>query len=248
MRVEGARLLAIALSTLGHGALLGWLGAGGGEAIVPPQPIAVALVVEAPAAAPAAAPIAQPDPPAETRGPPPVEPVPPAEAAPQLPKAEAAPAATPAPAPLTKPAAPAIALAPRTADAVTDIAPAAGSGASEAPARDPAPAAASPSGAAVAALTPREAAPLAGAGNAPPVYPLAARRQGIEGRVILEVAVDERGRATGVKVAISSGSRLLDEAALKAVRDWRFTPATLGGEPIAARVKVPVTFRLDAPG
>lgn len=251
MRLEGARLVALGLSALGHGALLGWLGAGGGAAIEPPQPITVAIVVEAPPAAPAAAPAMQPDPPAETRGPPPVEPLPPVEAAAPMPKAETPPAVAPepvpAPPPLTKPAPAVVALAPKVPESPALVAPAAGGSAREAPTHEPAPPAAAASGPAVAALLPRAAAPMA-SGNAPPVYPLAARRQGIEGRVILDVAVDAEGRAIEVTVATSSGSRLLDEAALKAVRNWRFTPASLGGTPIAARVQVPITFRLDAPG
>jgi protein TonB len=78
------------------------------------------------------------------------------------------------------------------------------------------------------------------------MYPTAARRRGIEGRVLLEVAVDADGRAVAVRVAESSGHRLLDEAALRAVRDWRFTPARQDGRAVAAKVRVPVTFRLAA--
>ncbi|MDW8123587.1 MAG: TonB family protein [Geminicoccaceae bacterium] len=83
--------------------------------------------------------------------------------------------------------------------------------------------------------------------NPLPHYPAAARRRGIEGTVVLEVAVSPAGLPEEVVVARSSGSRLLDEAALEAVRRWRFRPARRAGEPVAGRVAVPITFRLLEP-
>ncbi len=70
-------------------------------------------------------------------------------------------------------------------------------------------------------------------GNTPPAYPLRARRAGEQGEVLLDVHVDEQGRVTEVLIKRSSGSNLLDRAAIGAVRDWRFQPATVGGEPVA---------------
>lgn len=80
--------------------------------------------------------------------------------------------------------------------------------------------------------------------NPKPRYPRAARLRGMEGVVVLSVDVDAGGRPTGVQVKNSSGFTLLDEAALEAVRDWRFVPASRGGRPIAAPVEVPVRFSL----
>jgi periplasmic protein TonB len=70
-------------------------------------------------------------------------------------------------------------------------------------------------------------------GNTPPTYPLRARRSGEQGEVMLDVHVDEQGRVTEVLLKQSSGSAMLDRAAISAVRDWRFQPATIGGEPVA---------------
>lgn len=77
-----------------------------------------------------------------------------------------------------------------------------------------------------------------------PTYPPAARRAGEEGTVRLKVLVDEKGRPKDVSVATSSGFARLDEAAVAAVRKWRFVAATNGTNPISAWTQVAITFRL----
>ena len=59
-----------------------------------------------------------------------------------------------------------------------------------------------------------------------PVYPGAAIRDGERGAIVVELRVDERGSVREVKVVKSSGYQRLDEAALHAVRQWRFARAT----------------------
>ncbi len=81
--------------------------------------------------------------------------------------------------------------------------------------------------------------------NPPPQYPHLARRRGQEGVVVLDVSVDEYGRAAVVSLSVSSGFSLLDEAALKAVRQWRFQSGTINGIARKMMVKVPVRFRLS---
>ncbi len=81
--------------------------------------------------------------------------------------------------------------------------------------------------------------------NAPPAYPETARQRGIEGTVILLVRVGRDGEVRDVAVSKGSGSALLDEAALEAVRRWRFHPASLGSLPVESFVEVPIRFRLD---
>jgi protein TonB len=80
-----------------------------------------------------------------------------------------------------------------------------------------------------------------------PPYPEAARRQGVEGTVILLVKVLADGRAGEVKVKGSSGSAFLDDAALTAARGWKFVPAMRGPVPVEAWVEVPVKFELTVP-
>ena len=85
------------------------------------------------------------------------------------------------------------------------------------------------------------------AGNRPPGYPFAARRRGLEGRVLLRVEVSRTGAAERVTVTRSSGHGLLDDAARRAVAGWRFLPATVAGAAVSGAVDVPVSFRLRQP-
>jgi protein TonB len=87
--------------------------------------------------------------------------------------------------------------------------------------------------------------PVAGrAGNRPPAYPERARQRGEEGRVVLRVDVSTDGLPIAVSVARSSGHPALDEAAVAAVRQWRFVAATRGGTAVPAAADVPVQFTL----
>lgn len=83
--------------------------------------------------------------------------------------------------------------------------------------------------------------------NPRPAYPEAAVRRGVTGIVLLRVLVSIEGRAETVEVERSSGSRLLDEAAIATVKSsWRFVAAKRGGTPVAATVIVPIKFELSA--
>lgn len=82
--------------------------------------------------------------------------------------------------------------------------------------------------------------------NPPPQYPPAARRSGDEGTVLLKVLVTSDGTAARVELDRSSGSVLLDGAALDAVRIWRFVPARRGAQNVEDWVRVPVVFRLES--
>jgi protein TonB len=79
----------------------------------------------------------------------------------------------------------------------------------------------------------------------PPVYPPRCLRLGIEGTVRLRVLVGEDGRPQDAAIGTSSGDTGLDQAALDAVRDWRFEPARRDGVPLRAWCIVPITFSLD---
>jgi protein TonB len=80
-----------------------------------------------------------------------------------------------------------------------------------------------------------------------PPYPEAARRQGLEGTVVLLIKVLTDGHTGEIKVKRSSGHAALDEAAVEAARRWAFHPATQGRAPVEAWVEVPVTFELAVP-
>lgn len=81
--------------------------------------------------------------------------------------------------------------------------------------------------------------------NQPPEYPQLAKQMHQEGLVILKVEVDQKGIPVKVEVKQSSGYKLLDQSALKAVRRWRFQPKRIGGLSVKSRVAIPVRFRLE---
>lgn len=81
--------------------------------------------------------------------------------------------------------------------------------------------------------------------NPPPSYPLSARRRGIEGTVLVRAEVAAGGECLRAELKKSSGAEVLDQAALEAVRKWRFVPARRGSQAVAAWVEVPITFKLE---
>lgn len=82
--------------------------------------------------------------------------------------------------------------------------------------------------------------------NPKPPYPLAARRDGAQGQVVLSVQVSASGTSGEVLLKHSSGHVVLDNAALQTVRRWRFIPARRGDTPVESWVDVPITFRIES--
>ncbi|MCZ6691237.1 MAG: energy transducer TonB [Planctomycetota bacterium] len=80
--------------------------------------------------------------------------------------------------------------------------------------------------------------------NHPPRYPEMARRRGYQGVVIITARVSAEGMPISVAVRKSSGYRVLDRAAKKAVLSWKFLPATRGGKRVKGEVEIPIRFRL----
>jgi protein TonB len=79
-----------------------------------------------------------------------------------------------------------------------------------------------------------------------PPYPAMALKHEITGVVTLRVRVDALGRPVEVIVENSSGSKLLDDAALKFVRArWHFVPAMQNGAAIEAYALVPINFVIE---
>ncbi len=81
-----------------------------------------------------------------------------------------------------------------------------------------------------------------------PVYPLIAKRSGWEGTVLVRVTVETNGRASKVVVGRSSGRKVLDDAAVQAVKRWAFRPAQDGNIPIRSVVVIPLKFSLSKRG
>jgi protein TonB len=74
-----------------------------------------------------------------------------------------------------------------------------------------------------------------------PVYPLGARQSGVEGDVIVSTTIDKNGSVVGMKVL--SGPPMLRQAALDALRRWRYEPSRLNGQPVAVEMQVTIKFR-----
>jgi TonB family protein len=75
-----------------------------------------------------------------------------------------------------------------------------------------------------------------------PVYPPEAKAAGIQGNVVVEVLIDEEGSVIDATVVRSIP--LLDAEALRAVREWRFTPPVVNGKPTRVRMTTTVNFTL----
>lgn len=79
--------------------------------------------------------------------------------------------------------------------------------------------------------------------DARPVYPEIARISRVEGTVVLEAVLDRTGRVSQVRVVRSHP--LLDQAAIDAVRQWRYTPSVFHGQPVDVLMTVTITFHLQ---
>lgn len=79
-----------------------------------------------------------------------------------------------------------------------------------------------------------------------PRYPSVARRRNQQGIVRVEVQLDERGQQQKLTLTGSSGVASLDQAALDAVKNWRFRPEIVDGRAVPSRVEIPIEFALTA--
>lgn len=77
-----------------------------------------------------------------------------------------------------------------------------------------------------------------------PRYPDLARRAGIEGQAVVKALVDIDGSVMDVQILKSSGNQMLDEAALAAARQWKFSPAKQRDKFVRVYVSIPINFRL----
>jgi protein TonB len=73
-----------------------------------------------------------------------------------------------------------------------------------------------------------------------PVFPPFAKQMGLYGAVLLNLTISPEGSVTAVRVV--SGAPQLRQAAISAVRQWRYKPALLNGEPAESTVEVQINF------
>lgn len=80
--------------------------------------------------------------------------------------------------------------------------------------------------------------------GSPPRYPIESRRKREQGTVVLSVTVGVDGKVSSISVSQSSGFSRLDDAALSAVRKWRWAPIIRDGRPAVVKGIVPIPFVL----
>jgi TonB family protein len=79
--------------------------------------------------------------------------------------------------------------------------------------------------------------------SVPPEYPALARAQHVSGGVAIDALIDATGRVTKMKVI--SGPTLLHQAAMDALKQWKYQPAMLDGKPVPMHLSVTIQFRLQ---
>ena len=75
-----------------------------------------------------------------------------------------------------------------------------------------------------------------------PVYPPLARQARIQGNVVLHAIIDKDGKVAQLEVI--SGHPLLVQSALDAVKQWRYKPTLLNGDPVEVDTTITVTFTM----
>jgi protein TonB len=75
------------------------------------------------------------------------------------------------------------------------------------------------------------------------VYPTFARQSNIQGKVVVNATVDAKGDVANASVV--SGPPFLRQAAIDAVKQWKYSPALIDGKPTSAQISVSLEFRLN---
>jgi protein TonB len=79
--------------------------------------------------------------------------------------------------------------------------------------------------------------------SVPPEYPALAKAQHVSGGVTIDALIDATGHVTKMKVI--SGPTLLHQAAMDALKQWKYQPAMLDGKPVPMHLSVTIQFRLQ---
>ena len=87
--------------------------------------------------------------------------------------------------------------------------------------------------------------PLTPLVRVPPMYPMRARRRGIEGWVRVRFIVNEEGRVGDISVIESRPKNIFDRPVIRCVSAWRFTPGTVEGVPVNTWVETTIRFDLE---
>lgn len=75
-----------------------------------------------------------------------------------------------------------------------------------------------------------------------PRYPEEAREKGIQGDVLLQATIDTKGKITSIRVM--EGDPILVAASIEAVKQWKYRPYILKGEPVEVQTTIKIQFHL----
>jgi periplasmic protein TonB len=78
-----------------------------------------------------------------------------------------------------------------------------------------------------------------------PVYPPEAKSRRLMGTVVVEAVVDRQGNVVSAKMI--NGHKIFEDAALTAIKAWKFSPATLEGQPVEQKTRIQLNFLDTAP-
>ena len=79
--------------------------------------------------------------------------------------------------------------------------------------------------------------------SVPPAYPVLARSVRVQGEVTIDALIDSTGKVAAMKPL--SGPVALQQAAMDALRQWKYEPARLDGQPVSTHLSVTIKFRLN---
>ena len=79
----------------------------------------------------------------------------------------------------------------------------------------------------------------------PPLYPPRAKRMGIEGKVTVEFTISTDGSVENAKIVDADPPKVFDQAVLRAIRRWKFSPRLVNKSPIERRARKQIVFKLE---
>lgn len=88
--------------------------------------------------------------------------------------------------------------------------------------------------------------PLTPISQVPPVYPMRARRRGIEGWVKVKILVTEQGLVNKVEILEAKPKDVFEQSVIRCISSWRFSPGTVQGVPVKTWVATKIRFELES--
>jgi protein TonB len=78
----------------------------------------------------------------------------------------------------------------------------------------------------------------------PPAYPAEAKKEKVQGKVVLDVTIDKQGKVMAVKT-VETAHPALEEAAVTAIKQWEYAPIIMDGKAVSVIATVTINFALE---